>query len=178
MRVKRKGKYNFDVAWHQNHSALIVPKAAEAALVRGVDITEFITNHGDMFDFFLRTKVPRSSQLFHGDEKVANIVRYYISRGGKPLEKMSPPTGPLGQYKRANKLTDGYYREVMEEIGLNVWDERIHTKNKSKYDDRRIGVNSGWLVTLCNQVPESLTDINLDWYIQETEKLVKPLTDV
>lgn len=169
-----------EVPWHKDHSALVVPKAAEAALVRGEDIREFIMNHDDMFDFFLRTKVPRNSSLEWGGETVQNIVRYYISTGGKTLQKVMPPAGPLGEYKRANKLTDSYFHSVMQEIGNGVWDERVHTKNKSKYEIRTTGINTGWTVQLCNNLDSYefalMKDcINYEWYIKETEKLVKPL---
>lgn len=199
-KIKRKGAYEYELGWHQNHSALIVPKAAEAALVHGADIREFITQHADMFDFFLRTKVPRNSTLEWGGEKVSNIVRYYISKNGKPLEKVMPPVGPPGEYKRANSLTNSFFTSVIEEIGPGVWDERIHTKNKSKYEIRRSGINTGWGVMLCNTLPEYIADpdyidrngcdggdiadyeawcddLNYDWYIREAEKLVKPLLD-
>lgn len=185
-KVKRKGKFEYKLGWHQNHSALIVPKAAEAALVHGADIREFITNHTDMFDFFLRAKVPRSNTLEWGGIQVNNIERYYISNDGRPLEKVAPPKGPVGQYKRANKLTDAFYDSVMEEIGPGVWDERIHTKNKSTYDTVRTGIHTGWTVALCSdmdnllQAPDGGTpmlDLNYEWYIAETEKLVKPIVD-
>lgn len=178
-KLKRKGAYEYDLGWHQNHSALVVAKAAEAALVHNTDIREFITNHADVYDFFLRTKVPRSSTLEWGGDRVANIVRYYISTEGHALEKVMPPAGPEGQFKRANKLTDQYVAGVMAEIGDGVWDERIHTKNKSVYEERRSGVNTGWVVDLCNNM-NTLADcprnhINYEWYIKEAEKLVKPL---
>lgn len=195
--LKRIGAYAYETArenpgtrevpWHKDHSALVVPKAAEAALVHGADIREFITNHADVFDFFLRTKVPRNSTLEWGGERVSNIVRYYISNNGKPLEKVMPPNGPAGEYKRANKLTDSYFNSVMAEIGPGVWDERIHTKNKSVYEERRSGINTGWGVMLCNnldgllEMPDGgnpMMDLNYEWYIKEAEKLVKPLLDV
>lgn len=182
-----------ELPYHKDWSARIVAMAAEAALVRGEDIREFITSHGDTFDFFLRTKVPRSSTLEWGGEKVSNIVRYYISTDGKPLEKVMPPNGPIGEYKRANKLTNSYFNEVMAEIGNGVWDERIHTKNQSTYGERRSGINTGWKVNVCNNLPDPVignppddyynnpeaefSDINYEWYIQEAEKLVKPLLD-
>ncbi len=177
-KLKRKGAYEYDLGWHQNHSALVVPRAAEAALVRGEDIREFIMNHDDVFDFFLRTKVPRNSRLEWGGETVQNIVRYYISTKGKTLQKVMPPAGPPGEYKRANKLTDSFYSGVMAEVGMGVWDERIHTKNKSKYETRVSGINTGWTVHLCNRVIEGMVkpdDLNYEWYVKETEKLVKPL---
>lgn len=192
--VKRKGAYEHDLQWHQNHSSIVVAKAAEAALVRGEDIREFILNHDDIFDFFLRAKVPRSNVLEWGGEQVANIVRYYISTEGKPLEKIMPAAGPIGEYKRANKLTDQFFNDIMSWVGLGVWDERVHTKNKSTYDERRSGINTGWVVQLCNRMPDPVvgtgpvdyyenpecdfSDINHEWYIKEAEKLVNPLTDV
>ena len=62
-KVKRKGSYGYDLGWHQNHSALIVPKTASEVLVNNVNAREYIENHDDDLDFALRTKVPRSSKL-------------------------------------------------------------------------------------------------------------------
>ncbi len=168
---------------HKNWSARVVAIAAESALVHGIDIRDFIHNHPDMFDFFLRTKIPRSSTLEWGGQQVSNIVRYYISTAGKPLEKVMPPNGPAGEFKRANKLTDMYFNEVINEIGYGVWDERIHTKNKSTYTERRSGINTGWAVELCNDLSQAEwmhsnyhpNDLNYEWYIKEVEKIVKPL---
>ena len=180
-KIKRKGAYEYDRGWHQNQSAMVVPRAAEAALVHGTDIREFITGHTDMFDFFLRTKVPRNSSLNWGGEQVSNIVRYFISKEGKKLEKVMPAAGPEGEFKRANKLTDAYFNSIMDEIGLGVWDERVHTKNKSVYEERTSGIETGWTVGLCNKMPYDDTfiwsDLNYEWYIKEAEKLVKPLLD-
>jgi hypothetical protein len=59
----------------------------------------------------------------------------------------------------------------------DAWDERIHTKNKSKYEERRMSINTGWLVTLCNDLRGFLDmdDLNIDWYVKEAEKLVLTL---
>src|SRR5690606_17958830 len=78
-KVKRKGAYEYQLGWHQNHSALVVPKAAEAALLNGEDIATFITGHDDVMDFMLRTKAPRGSMMEWGGTRVPNVVRYYIS---------------------------------------------------------------------------------------------------
>jgi hypothetical protein len=180
-----------ELPYHKDWSARIVALAAEAALVHGSDINTFIHSHNDIFDFFLRTKVPRNSTLEWGGEQVSNIVRYYVSTNGKPLEKVMPPNGPPGQYKRANKLTDSYFNMIIAEIGKGVHDERIHTKNKSIYEERRSGIQTGWQVQLCNELPARVignapddyydnpewefNDLNYEWYIKETEKLVKPL---
>ena len=56
------------------------------------------------------------------------------------------------------------------------WDERIHTKNRSKHGVREMGVCVGWRVTDCSNVKNfDRSTVNYDYYVQEAEKLVKPL---
>ena len=172
-----------ELPWHKDWSARVVPLAAEAALVRGENIRDFIINYKDVYDFMLRTKVPKNSILDWGGDKVPNVVRYYISTEGKFLEKVMPAAGPVGAYKRANKLTDHYYSQILKEVG-DQWDERIHTKNKSTYDIRRSGLCAGWQVQLCNNLGQAEwaqsnytpDDLDYEWYIEQAEKLVDPLT--
>jgi hypothetical protein len=182
-KLKRIGAYAYvtaeedpgtrELPYHKDWSARVVAKAAEAVLVRGEDVRSFIENHEDVYDFMLRTKVPRDSALEWGGEKVPNIIRYYISTDGDILEKVMPPKGEPGEYKRANSLTDIYYWQIMEEIGPGIWDERIHTKNKSIYETRRSGVHTGWNVRICNNLQGyTFGDINFEWYIQEVDKLI------
>lgn len=92
-KVKRKGAYchSVDLGWHQNHSMQVVAKAAEAALVHGKNIRDFITSHEDIHDFMMVTKVPRNSKLMWGDQQVQNITRYYVSTDGATLTKVMPP---------------------------------------------------------------------------------------
>lgn len=183
--LKRKGAYahvtpledpkNFDLEWHKNHSALVVPKAAEAALVRGADIREFIMSHADVYDFMLRTKVPRSSYLEWGFQRVPNIVRYYVSTDGDILEKVMPAAGPDGQFKKANGVSQAVY-DAHHAANGNVWSPDVHTKNQSVYEERRTGVHTGWTVQICNRMQgQTFSDINYEFYITEAEKLVKPL---
>jgi|SRR5210317_733599 len=174
-KVKRKGAYEYELDWHQNHSALVVPKAAEAYLIHGKDIREFILNHEDHMDFMLRTKLPRKFILEWGGEKIQNVSRYYVSTDGDILEKVMPPAGPVGTYKRKNGLLESYYQSILKEVDDN-WDERIHTKNKSIYEERRTSIHTGWTVQICNDIAGlSFTDINYEFYIQEAEKLIKSL---
>lgn len=188
--VKRIGAYASQTAlenagtrelpWHKNWSARVVQLAACDVLLNGGDVRSFIEDHNDVFDFMLRTKIPRSSTLEHGTTTVPNIVRYYVSTDGKPLTKVMPAKGVIGTFKRKSGISDFYYDEVLASIGEGVHDERIHTKNKSVHEVRRIGLHTGSVVTLCNDLSEGLFMCNLDfeWYIKEAEKLVKPLQGV
>jgi hypothetical protein len=157
--LKRKGAYchetprenpnTQEVPWHKNHSALVVPKAAEAALVRGEDIKTFIENHKDIYDFMLRTKVSRTNNLVMVDyEKkdipLQRVSRYYISMMGYDLIKLIPPT--------TTQLAAG------------------------KTEMRRIGIHADWKATPCNDIKQcNPDDIEFEYYIQEAKKLVDPL---
>lgn len=100
-KLKRKGAYAHnrndprELPWHKNHSALVVPMAAQAALVDGVDVGDFICNHNDIMDFMLRAKVPRTSRLVGVDagvdQPLENTQRYYVADQGVGLVKIMPP---------------------------------------------------------------------------------------
>lgn len=124
--VKRKGAYGHskDLAWHQNHSMQVVAKAAEAALVHGRDIREFIYTHDDFYDFMMCIKVPRSSRLMWGDKQIQNVSRYYISTDGEPLFKNMPPlakNGPDASW-RVMSVNKGYTVNVCNDIKLATRD--------------------------------------------------------
>lgn len=175
-KLKRKGTYEYDIGWHQNHSALVVPKAAEAYLVYGTDIRQFIENHQDMFDFMLRTKVPRSSKLvivgYDGqDQQVQNVSRYYISCLGFDLVKVMPPTpSQVKKYHDVKSLLD---IELADKKQIDWW--KKNTTN-DELNDRRFGINKGWKVSICNNMDQcNSDDIDFEWYIKEALKLVEPL---
>ena len=120
-KLKRKGAYEYNTLWHQNPSAQVVGRAAEAALVHGKDIRTFITSHRDPFDFMCRAKVPRGSTLtmrwseFGAEQEIQHITRYFVSRNGGSLIKVSPPTGEPGTWKRKPKISDEAFAAVMRE---------------------------------------------------------------
>jgi hypothetical protein len=83
--------YTRERQWHQDHSALVCRKAAEAAMVDGVDIIHYVMNHGQAFDFLMSIKVPKSSRLTIGGKPVQNTTRYYVSTDGGEMIKFMPP---------------------------------------------------------------------------------------
>lgn len=179
-KVKRKGAYETappgkrnPLGWHQDTSALVVPKAAEAALVSGADVETWIRAHDDPFDFMLRAKVPRGSTLMHGEQAVQSTSRYYVARDGAPLVKVSPPPDdmPVGQYKRGVKVGLGEYLAWHRAHG-NTWNPDVHTKNKSTYAERRMAICAGWSVAICNRADDFRWDnVAFDWYVAEAKKL-------
>lgn len=206
-KVKRIGAYAYELAldnastrelaWHKNQSAVVVAKAAEAALVHNKSIPDFIHNHENEYDFMLRTKVPRSSRLeLHEDlmwgrdvittrkTVLQNISRYYVSETGGQLFKVMPPTpttvnlwleGDHYQHKNTGdyvvknqgvKPPSGMYLPVIK-------------PDRNSPPERYISEQAGFLVTDCsdmeNYYKDNAPEINYDYYINETRKLVDEL---
>jgi hypothetical protein len=156
-KLKRKGAYcheraaenpsTQEIEWHKKHSALVIPKAAEAALVRGEDIRTFVENHSDIHDFMMLAKVNRTDKLFiedyHGVEtEIQKTSRFYVSVMGYDLIK------------------------VMKPLPKNpgVWRRGAFPGIKT------------WKVTICNDMSHcNPDDIEFEYYIKEAEKLVNPL---
>lgn len=205
--VKRIGCYAYEteeekpgtreLPYNKDWSMRVVAKAAEAALVHGKDIREFITNHPIDADFHMRAKVPRSSTLVmrwpewdNFEVELANIVRFYVSKDGGQLFKKSPPTGVAGSWKRRAKLTDTYFEAIQAEIVGNdgeldslgiPHDARIHTGNKSKHDLRESGVPpvTGWKCTDCSDIKNfDRSTIDYEFYIEQTHKIVDKLVKI
>lgn len=160
-------------AWHKDLSAPIIQRAAVMQMVHGLDAATFIRAHTDAFDFMLRAKVGRADRLLWGEQEQERITRYYISTDGQPLVKQSPPTGPLGEFKRRNGISDAEYYAVASTLAPGVHDERIHTKNKSRHTDRRTNLQAGHVVSICNDAVDfSFDNLNYDWYVNAAKNLV------
>jgi hypothetical protein len=147
-KVKRKGAYEYEMEWHQNHSALVVPKVAEKVLLEGAPIRQTVEKWPDIMDFMLRVKVPRSSSLVieyreNGTEQphpLQNTTRYLITKDGGHLFKQMPPLK-----------------------GKELW--------------RQIGVEAGWKVTPCNDITEARgVRVDYSYYVNEVEKLVNGMS--
>lgn len=178
-KIKRKGAYwypekddDYDGVWNKDFSMMVVQKAASEWLLNGINPEAYVNISTDPYDFMKRYKTPGKAKVFIGDKEVTKTVRYYVCKTGKPMKKLAPPKGPISEFKRKNKLTDDYFNQVMKEIGLGVWDERVHTKNKSKYQEVITSVESGKLVKECNNMANfDWNDVDFEYYIDEIKKL-------
>ena len=52
-----KGVFEINKMIHKDHSQMVVPKALKAYYQYGTPIPEFIRNHDDIFDFYMRLKI-------------------------------------------------------------------------------------------------------------------------
>ena len=110
--IKRKGRYEYNTEWHQNASALVVPKVAEKVLFEDASMRETLTNWVDKMDFMLRVKVPRTSRLVvtrdEREKQLENTQRYYMSKAGGYLTKIMPPLAKKPDVYRRIAVQSGY----------------------------------------------------------------------
>jgi hypothetical protein len=170
-RLKRKGAYLTDRAWHQDPSALVVPKLAEAALVHGADVESAAWCHADPFDFMHRGRAQGGDVHRLGTHDMPRTFRYFLARDGEPLTvRRPPPAGKAqGDYKKKAGVTDAEY--AAHNV-TGVWDERIHTKNKSVYDEREQAVCKGYLAADCSRVGRfDWSRLDRSWYVKRARDL-------
>lgn len=180
-KIKRKGVYDYEmlsgsiggqIAWNRNFSALVIPRAAEAAMLNDVCPEDFIRNHDDPWDFLLRTKVPRSSRLELGDgTRLQNITRYYISETGKPLVKIMPPLRGKNVERRIGVHAEGLASPIGRTGSYlcSSCGEPFRTLEAFNMHNKAVHC---WLVEPCNTFDGDLTGIDFRYYFQETEKLL------
>lgn len=159
-------------AWHRDLGNIVSARAAVAHMTTGIDIDLYVRCCIDPFDFMLRVKVDRASNLMWGDTETQRTSRYYVSRNGSPLTKVSPPAGRPGAYKRRNGVTEHEYQRIMRETNWE-WDERVCTKNKSRYENRVTSIQAGHCVTICNDASAfDFGNVDFDYYVAEARKLI------
>ena len=125
------------------------------------------------FDYMLRYKTTGSAKVLLGDKEMQKTLRYYVSTKGEVLKKIDKPKGVIGGFKRKNGLTDEFYLKIASTIPHGQWDERIHTKNKSRYKMNENRIEKGRLVRECNNADSfKWDDVDYDYYIQEVKKLI------
>ena len=201
--IKRKGAYGYEnLEWHKDHGALVIQKAASAAILEGKNIREFIMNHDDIFDFFKVVKASKGTTLitqepvyWNGDlvtpkattGTLQGVTRYYISNTGCKLIKRMPAfTRKVGG--NIDMVMMNYQgRKASGGLNKNLKVKTIHEFNSACALGYRIkkggsftttalrdsGVDKDWLVTPINSInDETKYDVNYDYYIKETEKLV------
>lgn len=143
-KIKRKGAYQYEgLGWHQNSSSLVIQKAAEAAMLHQVDLREFIEKHFKDGNVF-------DFMLRTKVDRSSRLVT--VDENANETEQQR-----ICRYYIANngqKLVK--IMKPLEEGG----------------EDRRLGIDTQWLVKTCNNMKDFDSDINFDYYVAEAEKLV------
>lgn len=182
--IKRKGAYwypiddapppdGYDGNWNKDFSAMCVQKGIERVLIEGIPPEVAIKIITNPFDFMMRYKTPAGAIVTIDDKPMPKTLRYYASKAGGIGKKTAQPKGEIGQYKRKNKIADSFFNQVMTQIGKDVWDERIHTKNKNKYEETITSIEAGHKIKECNVAAKfNWNDVDFEYYIGQIKKLI------
>lgn len=176
--IKRKKDYDYEkkvggsVAWNKNFSMLVVPKAAEAHLIRNIGISDFVRNHKNDFDFCLNVKLKKNQNLIWGDQEIQRTTRYYVSKTGKPLIKIDKELPRITRQKQ--EILQNEILQGRDGTGLFKLTKSGEPKPLTPVN-RRTGINVGRNTTICNNGLMDRSDIDYDFYIKEVEKLTKPI---
>jgi len=157
--------------WHQPINHPIVARAAIDYMTHDIPLEVTLSACADPFEFLMVYKSTRGSTLYIGETAQQKVTRYYVSRDGGAMVKVSPPVeGAIsGAFKRKNGVSHHEYNKH----NPFIWNAEFHTGNRSKYDDRKTRVQAGWLVTQCNDIRDfNWGKLNYDFYQAEAEKLV------
>ena len=150
-RIERRLEATVDNAFAQVFGGSIVPQEVEALLRREAE----------------------AGVRALGGNRLLVPNEYIITLGMQDFEKVvtgsDPTSGAFARY-----LADYIYEQVMKEIGPNVWDARIHTKNKKVYDDKREqAIEAGYKVSIANRITDArFENINYNYYILKAQELV------
>ncbi|AUR84139.1 coil containing protein [Vibrio phage 1.049.O._10N.286.54.B5] len=184
--LKNIGCYRHSkLAWDKDHSAVIVARAAEAALVDGISPRETIMACTDPFDFMIKAKVSRSENLImrteHGEREIQRVTRYMVAMSGENMVIIRPPTDKMIEawvagthYKRDR---DGDYKVVKPGGRRPAMTYTEVPRVGDVPPNREERVAAGYQTIDCADVANFDWDnLNYEYYIREANKLVDPLT--
>jgi len=192
--VKLKGAYDHGVAWHQNHSSLVIPKAVEAYLIHGTAPADYIAACQDPFEFCRTAKVQRGSKLMHGKEETQRVTRYHIAIRGEGLTKVMPPIKPARNVKNPVKLAAwAEFQELTQQVAtwgadnprmddsMSVTGLPSETCGEAlarvtEQLSRRNGIDVGFAVNVANDIRDfDWSNLNRHWYVHQAHKLIDSL---
>lgn len=164
-------------AWHKDHSGLVIPRAAVAAMTEDVDPLHYLQDQldRDPWNFLLRQKSEGRNYLeLASGERLPKTVRYFVAddHTGQTMFKMMPPLAGKGpDWRRSIVHAEG---QSTCSGGRGAWrcDSCGHaTRTKEEFQKHNQLAHS-WKVKTCNVFKGDLTGIDLRYYLRETEKLL------
>jgi hypothetical protein len=142
-KVKRKGAYQYEgLGWHQNQGGLVIPMAAEAKMLYNTEPKDFLTKHLQDGNVF----------DFVLRVKVPRDSRLVLVKDEEESEQQR-----ICRYypsKNGGKLI------------------KIMPPLEGSIEERRLSIEASWCVKTCNDMKDFDGDIDLDYYVQEVEKLL------
>jgi hypothetical protein len=159
---KRKGAYEYVREWHQNHSALVIPKAAEAFLLNDFDPELFIRLHIDRWDFMYRER--GLTQIGNGQAE-KQTIRYYLGNDGVFIKRHTKN----GQsYLHSKGIAD-----VEKVNGVYICGECGHQERLKTAFTAHINSSHAAKSVICQEYDGQPINIDMRAYLIAVEELIR-----
>ncbi len=89
-KIKAKGQFIYEKVLDGSNEFLIVAIAFKNYYLDSISIKDSIYKHTNIFDFCAAKKIDKSYQVFHNNQKVQQLNRFYCSKKGAYLYKSKP----------------------------------------------------------------------------------------
>lgn len=158
--IEEKGMFITKNKLGKGLAPVVIPKAVINYFVKGEPIEEFIKSDGDIRDFLMSQQVDKKFEVWHGENRVQRINRFYASTNGYSLFKRH-------YNKDAGKV-------VVFNEGYDI-EERYTVP---EYNEQNMLTKSG--VTILNKLYDTTVagkNINYRYYISEARKIVADFTE-
>ena len=145
--IEKKGMFITETKLGKGLSPVVIPKAVINYFTTGQSIEEFIKNDKDIRDFLMSQAVDKKFNVYHGEQKIQRINRFYASTNGAYMFKTD---------KNGNKILPGLPgfdgQNMLTKSGVTIL---------NKFDD----------------LPIEDRKINYRYYISEAKKIVADFTE-
>ena len=91
--IEEKGMFITKNKLGKGLAPVVIPKAVINYFVKGEPIEEFIKSDGDIRNFLMSQQVDKKFEVWHGENRVQRINRFYASTDGAYLFKYDPNSG-------------------------------------------------------------------------------------
>lgn len=154
--IEEKGMFITKNKLGKGLAPVVIPKAVINYFVKGEPIEEFIKSDRDIRDFLMSQQVDKKFEVWHGENRVQRINRFYASTDGPYIFKRKFNPNDVGKY-------------------IGEWDD-IRIDNG--WSEQNMLTKSG--VTILNEFDERPIEsrkINYRYYISEAKKIVADFTE-
>ena len=189
-KIKYKGAFEIDRAWHKNHSMRIVPLALSEYYINNKPIVNTISNHLSgknyttnnpdkpiknygILDFCKRGRATGKNKLVarknNVDKPLQKNNRYYIAKDGIDLIKVMPALKNSDGTYKADRL-EKYRKQNPNQLDMFHFIEDVLVEK-----DRETNLEVGYKCELLNIIKDidyHSNNINKDYYIRECYKII------
>ena len=159
--IEEKGMFITKTKLGKGLSPVVIPKAVINYFVNKQPVEEFIKSDRDIRDFLMSQQVDKKFEVFHGENRVQRINRFYASTNGYSLfkRKYNEDAGKTYKWEASNAGPAGEY-------------------TVPEYSEQNMLTKSG--VTILNKFDDRPIEdrkINYRYYISEANKIIADFTE-